>query len=100
MPPDAELPVVPGVLGQTSGLAACGECVPHELADGVSLGADGRELGAGSPQPEWDRSHRRGRGAMAERTSLSDAGVPDRRELSAPAAHRAGANGAEPVELF
>src|SRR5260370_23252078 len=100
MPTDPELPVVSGMLGQASGLAAGGAGVPHELADGVSLGADGRGLGAVSPQPGWDRSHRRGRGAMAERTPLPDAGVPDRRELPAPAAHRAGTNGAKPVELF
>src|SRR6266849_3018838 len=37
---------------------------------------------------------------MAERTSVPDAGVPDRWELPAPVAHRAGANGAKSVELF
>src|SRR5262249_57735253 len=61
---------------------------------------EGGGLGAGASQRRRDRSHRRGRGPMAERAPLPDAGVPDRRPLPTTLAHRTGANDAEPAELF
>jgi len=59
-PPDDDLPLVPGWLGEATFMEGCGRCVRHELAERVSFGKTCGFVGVGASESrtyrvDWGR---------------------------------------------
>src|SRR5207244_1181804 len=66
--------------------------VPHDVAEGVSLGERRGFVGSGAPRPERHRIAGGGRSPVAVWPQISDAGLSNRQRLQAAVVDRARAN--------
>jgi len=89
---DDDLSLVSGRLGKAPFLERGGRGLWHDVAERVSLGKTCGVVGFGTPQLGEDRVDRRGRGAVATRPQVPDAGLSDRRRAEASVVDRPGSH--------